>query len=218
MPNTDINVAASVKNKLQDLGYQVGDWCDAKKGFSEEIEKVLSTASKNKSNQKGYPDGIYFNKKEKLLILVEEKADMKNHNLEDITKGAISGIKWYLSRFLNEELKNTHKDLLNIFNNYKIIGIAVSGDINKEYQHLFNCFIIDNKKQEIKEISKITNFVREEQFLELFNDTNIEEIIKKISQTTKEINNLLRNIDSQKRPVLLSSLMICLYNNLGVSW
>ena len=103
MPNTDINITPSVDKKLQDLGYQVSDWSSAKKNFSEEIEKVLSTASKNKNNQKGYPDRIYFNKKEKLLILVEEKPDMKNHNLEDITKGAISGIKWYLSRFLNKE-------------------------------------------------------------------------------------------------------------------
>ena len=218
MPNQDINISPSVEEKLQNLGYKVSDWSSAKKDFSYEIEKVLSTASKKQNNQKGYPDRIYFNNNEKLLILVEEKRNIKEHKLENITKGAVSGIKWYLSRFLNKELEKMHKELVNCFNNYKIIGIAVSGDINKEYQHLFNCFVIDNNKQQIKEISKITNFVKEEQFLELFNKTNIDEIIKKISQTTKEINNLLRNIDSQKRPVLLSSLMICLhktkdYNN-----
>ena len=211
MPNVDINITPSVDKRLQDLGYQVSDWSSAKKGFSAEIEKVLSTASKKKNNQKGYPDRIYFNKKNKLLILVEEKPSIKDHSLEDITKGAISGIKWYLSRFLKQELEIEHEELVNFFDNHKIVGIAVSGDINKEYQHLFNCFILDNKKQQIKEVSKITNFVKEEQFLELFNNTNIDEIIKKISQTTKEINNLLRNIDSQKRPVLLSSLMICLH-------
>ena len=218
MPNIDINISPSVEEKLQNLGYKVSDWSPAKKDFSYEIEKVLSTASKKQNNQKGYPDRIYFNKNEKLLILVEEKRNIKEHKLEDITKGAVSGIKWYLSRFLNKELEKVHKELVNCFNNYKIIGIAVSGDINKEYQHLFNCFIVDNTKQQVKEVLKITNFVKEEEFLELFNNINIEEIIKNISQTTKEINNLLRNISAQKRPVLLSSLMICLhktkdYNN-----
>lgn len=211
MPNKDLNVTPSVDKRLQDLGYQVSDWSAAKKGFSSEIETVLSTSSKSKNNKNGYPDRIYFNKNEKLLILVEEKSNIKDHNLEDETKGAVSGIKWYLSRFLKKELNITHKELINTFDNYKIIGIAVSGNINETYGHLFNCFIIDNKKQHIKEIVRITNFVLEEDFLELFDNRDIDEITKNISQTTKEINNLLRNIDSQKRPVLLSALIICLH-------
>ena len=129
MPNVDKNVTPSVDKKLQNLGFVVGDWSPAKKNFCHDIEEVLSTASKNGTGRIGYPDRIYFNKNEKLLILVEEKPTVNEHYLSDATKGGISGIKWYLSRFLNEELQKKHKNLVNRFNNYKIIGIAVSGDI-----------------------------------------------------------------------------------------
>lgn len=216
MPNIDINVTPNVDKKLQGLGFEVGDWSSAKRNFCPDVEEVLSTASKQQTGNIGYPDRIYFNKNEKLLILVEEKPTMKEHDLPDISKGCISGIKWYLSRFLNKELQKEHKNLVNKFNNYKIIGIAVSGNILEDYQHKFDCFLLDLKEQEIKEVSSITNFVSECEFLQIFDDTNIDELIKKISQTTKEVNNLLRNVVSQKRPVLLSALMICLHKPQGV--
>lgn len=217
MPNLDINVTPNVDRKLQSLGFVVGDWSSAKRNFCPEVETVLSTASKHRTGNIGYPDRIYFNKNERLLILVEEKPTMKEHYLSDVTKGCISGIKWYLSRFLNEELLKKHKKLVNKFNNYKIIGIAVSGNILEDYQHKFDCFLLDTKEQKIKEVSSITNFVSEYEFLQLFDDTDIDELIKKISQTTKKVNNLLRNIVSQKRPVLLSALMICLHKSQGVT-
>src|SRR3989344_1655979 len=39
----------------------------------------------------------------------------------------------------------------------------------------------------------------------------LEKISNDISRSSSEINRLLRNLDSQKRPILLSALMICLY-------
>lgn len=216
MPNIDKNVTPSVDKKLQNLGFVVGDWSPAKKNFCHDIEEVLSTASKNGTGRIGYPDRIYFNKNEKLLILVEEKPTVNEHYLPDVNKGGISGIKWYLSRFLNEELQKEHKNLVNKFNNYKIIGIAVSGDILEDYQHKFDCFLLNLKEQKIQEVSSITNFVSENDFLQLFDNTDIDELIKKISQTTKEVNNLLRNVESQRRPILLSALMICLHKKKGI--
>ncbi len=217
MPNTDINVTPSVDKKLQTLGYIVGDWSPAKKNFCPDVEKVLSTASKHLTGKNGYPDRIYFNENAKLLILVEEKPTMKEHDIPEISKGGISGIKWYLSRFLNSELKKTHKDLIDKFYNYKIIGIAASGNILQDYQHKFSCFLLNIKEQRIQDVSSITNFVSEDEFLQLFDDANIDELIKKISQTTKDVNNLLRNVDSQKRPILLSALMICLHKKKGIT-
>lgn len=217
MPNVDIDVTPNVDKKLQSLGFVVGDWSSAKRGFCPEVEEVLSTASKQLTGNIGYPDRIYFNKDEKLLILVEEKPTMKDHYLPDISRGCISGIKWYLSRFLNEELQKKHKKLVNKFDNYKIIGIAVSGNILEDYQHKFDCFLLDLKEQKIKEVSSITNFVSECEFLQLFDNTDIDELIKKISQTTKDVNNLLRNIESQRRPILLSALMICLHKKKGIT-
>ena len=192
MPRKDKVITPSVTEKLQSLGYSVADWDDSKtdKKLNEDILTALSTASKEQNGKEGYPDRIYFNKIEKLLILVEEKTKISAHNLDSIKKGAVEGIKWFLSFFNNE-----------IFKNYKILGIAVSGDLNDEYGHKFSCYTIKNKK--IDFLPEITNFTTEENFLSIFNTFNEEEAIKTVSIVSKTINNLLKNIDSQKRPVLL---------------
>lgn len=91
---------------------------------------------------------------------------------------------------------------------FRIIGIAFSGDINDTLNHLINTFIIQDDK--IKDIS-ILEFLNEEDYLALFENLDLELITNNISKSSSEINRILRNIDSQKRPVLLSALMICLY-------
>ena len=91
---------------------------------------------------------------------------------------------------------------------YRIIGIAFSGDINDSLNHLINTFIIQDDK--IKDIS-ILEFLNEEDYIALFENLDLELITNNISKSSSEINRILRNIDSQKRPVLLSALMICLY-------
>ena len=45
----------------------------------------------------------------------------------------------------------------------------------------------------------------------LFKNIDTEEIVAKISESSNKINEWLRNMDSQKRPIVLSSLMICLF-------
>ena len=47
-------------------------------------------------------------------------------------------------------------------------------------------------------------------------DIDLESIANDISKSSKKINNLLRNIDSQRRPILLSALMICMYQKNSV--
>lgn len=208
MVRTDIGISPSVDNKLQELGYKVADWSAAKKNLPTEVKAVLSTASKKMTGESGFPDRIYISPDKKLLIFVEEKPFIKDHDAEGITKGAISGIKWYLSRFLNANLPDIIK---NFFNNWKIIGIAVSGDLSQEYQHKFSCFSIDYDKDDIIALNQVTNFMDEASFLAIFNTLNEEKAITAISAASKKINNLLRSIDSQKRPILLSALMICLH-------
>jgi hypothetical protein len=53
----------------------------------------------------------------------------------------------------------------------------------------------------------------EADYLAFFENIDLEKISSDISKSSSEINRMLRNIDSQKRPVLLSALMICLYPN-----
>lgn len=200
MARKDKNVTPSVTQKLQDLGYNIADWDDSKtqKKLDENILKALSKASKKQNGKEGIPDRIFFKKEEKLIILVEEKGHVKNHDLNNIEKGCIEGIKWYLSFFNNETFKK-----------YKILGIAVSGDILNEYGHKFDCFIIRNNSIEL--LPQIKNFLTEDEFISIFNNFDEEKAIENITIVSKKINNLLRNIDSQKRPILLSALMIALY-------
>ncbi|MDR1197719.1 MAG: SAM-dependent methyltransferase [Prevotellaceae bacterium] len=192
------------------MGYNVADWDDSRSEskLTAEITAVLASASKKSNGRQGFPDRIYVNTHEKLLILVEEKPVVKDHDNPDIEKGAISGVKWYLSRFLNINLST---QLKKVFDNWKILGIAVSGDLSLDYQHKFNCYIISLKEEKIISLNQVTNFMTEEQFLALFNSLDEEKAVAVISSSSKKINNLLRSVDSQKRPVLLSALMIYLH-------
>ena len=210
MPKKDKNITPSVTQKLQSLGYNVADWDESQseKKLTIEISQVLSRASKKENENQGFPDRIYVNSCKKFLVLVEEKSSIKDHDNPNKEKGAISGIKWYLSRFFNSTLTF---QLKGFFNNWKILGISVSGDLSLEYQHKFNCYTIDAKQEKIVPLAQVTNFMTEEQFLALFNSLDEENAIATISSSSKKINSLLRSVDSQKRPVLLSALMICLH-------
>ena len=207
MARKDKIVTPSVTQKLQDLGYNVADWDDSKteSKLNGDIIEVLNSSSKSQNGKPGTPDRIYCNKNKKLLIIVEEKPTIKEHDIEDIKRGCISGVKWYMSCFLNK---------IDKFKKWKIIGIAVSGNISKEHQNKLNCFYIEDNL--IKEFNNVKNFLTEDQFLSLFNNLNEEKAIEEVSRVSKVINNLLRSIDSQKRPVLLSALMIALYRSPNV--
>ena len=210
MPRKDKNITPSVTHKLQSLGYNVADWDDSQteSKMTAEVADVLSSASKSGTGNQGFPDRVYVNKQEKLLVLVEEKPTVKEHDNPNVEKGAVSGIKWYLSRFFNSNLTKTLKGF---FDNWKILGIAVSGDLSVEYQHKFSCYTVDVKSDKIILLPQVANFMTEEQFLSLFNSLDEEKAITAISASSKKINNFLRPVDSQKRPVLLSALMICLH-------
>lgn len=213
MPRKDKVITPSVTNKLQSLGYNVADWDDSKTNITSEIKTVLSTASKRNNGKEGYPDRIFCDTEKKLLILVEEKPAMKDHNINDVELGAVEGIKWYISRFLGKNLKS--ESLVNYFKTWKIVGIAVSGDLSDDYKFLFNCFLIDRNNDVIVPANQITNFVSEDEFISVFNNLDEEKAIASVSSSSKKINKLLRSIDSQKRPILLSALMICLHSSYG---
>lgn len=168
-----------------------------------DINDILSTASKSGSGFTGYPDQIYLNEDKQLLILVEDKSNPADHESEtgetnNPEKYAVDGILWYLKKFINKK-----------FSNWKIVGIAVSGDINDSYNHLISTYIIVDGK--IENVEQVNSLCSEEEYLQLFVKVNEEEMIERISTSSKKINNMLRNIDSQKRPILLSALMIALF-------
>jgi len=173
------------------------------------ITDVLSTATKSGTEQnRGEPDLIYLNENKKILILIENKDSIKDHSGNNIKNNATAGIKHYLKFFLQDKLKAKNKTTQKYLADFRIIGIAFSGDITDEHNHLISTFIIQDGK--VKDMS-IKEFLNEDDYISLFENLDLELIANNISKSSSEINRMLRNIDSQKRPVLLSALMICLY-------
>ncbi|MFH1551756.1 MAG: N-6 DNA methylase [bacterium] len=175
------------------------------------IQEILDKSSKKGTGGHGYPDLIYVNETKKLLILVENKDHIKNHISKNGDKPidfAVDGIKHYLSFFKQEKLNLEKETIKKYLKNWKIIGIAFSGDVNDEYNHRLDTFVVEDSN--IQNINR-NEILDEEDYLAYFENIDLEKISNNISKSSSEINRLLRNLDSQKRPVLLSALMICLY-------
>ncbi len=188
-----------------------GTWI-AKKTNNPFVQSCLANASKKQTNERGEPDLIYINENSKLLILLENKDSVSDHESKEfsnIEKYAVDGVKWYLSFFKDNNLSNLSESIHNYFYNWKILGIAASGDINNEYSHRISTFRLS--KNEIIDC-KIAEILNEDDYLSLFQNIDKEKISNDISKSSIIINKKLRDIDSQKRPILLSALMICLYD------
>lgn len=185
-------------------------WYVQKQG-NKYIQEILDKTSKKDTGNHGYPDLIYVNEAKKILILLENKDNIKNHVSKNEDKPidfAVDGIKHYLSFFRSEKLKNEKETIIKYLKDWKIVGIAFSGDIHDEYNHRLDTFII--KDDDVQNINK-GEILDENDYLAFFDNIDLENIATNISKSSSEINRLLRNLDSQKRPVLLSALMICLY-------
>lgn len=183
------------------------DWKPKKTPENKYIQDVLDSSSKSNTGNRGEPDLIYLNENKKLLILLENKDSIKEHSSNDgisnPVKYAVDGINHYLSFFVEKKLSIENKHL----KDWKILGIAFSGDINDEYNKKVDTFIIKNDKIENSDIKE---FLNEDDYISLFESIDLEKITNEISKSSQKINNQLRNIDSQHRPVLLSALMISL--------
>lgn len=186
----------------------------AKRTSNKCVQKVLSKASKKGTGERGEPDLIYINENKKLLILLENKYSVNDHESkrkDNPERYAVDGVKWYL-HFFTKECLSSNSFISEYFNDWKFVGIASSGDINDIYNHRISTFrvcgndIVDCRKNEI---------LSEADYLSMFLNIDNELTLTSISKSSIEINKKLRDIDSQKRPVLLSALMICLYNPHG---
>ena len=184
-----------------------------KKTEHKELQEILKKTSKKDNGERGEPDFIYINEDKKLLILIENKDSINDHKSEKENKPqnfAVDGIKHYLKFFTNHFLEKENENIQNYFKNWKFVGLAISGDIENEYTHKISSFIIKNGK--IENLNN-NNILNEEEYLSLFENIDIEEIINKISKSSNDLNQILRHMDSQKRPIILSSLMICLFDD-----
>ncbi|MCQ2964361.1 MAG: SAM-dependent methyltransferase [archaeon] len=172
------------------------------------VQKVLDKSSKRGTGERGEPDLIYCNENEKFLILLENKYDVKDHQSNEYKednpiKYAVDGIKHYLSFFLEENLDESTVHLAD----WKILGLAFSGDIRDKYNKRMDTFYIQDNQ-----IIDMNNhiFLNEEDYLSFFNNLDLEEITSKISKSSKKINEKLRSTETSNRSILLSALLISL--------
>lgn len=196
---------------LKDNKIFAKNWTVKKIPNNAAIQECLDKSSKSGSNERGEPDLIYINENKRLLILIENKDLIKDHQSKDgkNPKGfAVDGIKHYLSCFTAEKLKDRKETTQNYLKDWNIVGIAFSGDIHDQYNHLITTFIISENKIINIDTKEILD---EEDYIAFFENVDLEKIATNISKSSSEINRYLRAIDSQKRPILLSALMICLY-------
>jgi hypothetical protein len=203
---TDISLFNFIKENRQ----YTNSW-NVNKQDNKYIQEILDKTSKRETNNHGYPDLIYVNNIKKLLILIENKDHIQDHVSKNEDKPidyAVDGVKHYLSYFTEGKLEKEKGVIKKYLKNWKIIGIAFSGDINDQYNHRLDTFIVE--KNEIKNINK-NEILDEDDYLAFFENIDLEKISNDIAKSSSEINRLLRGLDSQKRPVLLSALMICLY-------
>ena len=178
---------------------------------NEFINIILNHSSKNKNGNVGIPDYIYVNEKKRLLIMIELKSTIGQHEKE-----AIPQIKHYLSCFIPGTLQSFGiydaevNNALNELKKWNILGLAVSGDVAMEYSYRIDTFGI--KIDTIVDMN-INEIHSEDDYLALFENLNLEEISSRISQASNRINNLLYSVKEDKRPTLLSILLISLYES-----
>ncbi len=174
-----------------------------------DIKRILEHSSKNESGNVGFPDLLYVNEKEQLLIMIELKSNIQSHQKECIPQ-----IKHYLNCFFQKfhidkpwDNKNLQNSIANM-KEWHILGIAISGDMSSELNNKIDTFYI--QIDEVVDLM-INDLHDEDEYLALFNNINLEEISTRISSSSLWINNLLYDVKEDKRPTLLSILLISLY-------
>lgn len=171
-----------VDGNFNNLNKKVKVW--AKKSSNKKINDILSIASKKGTGGKGFPEYLIYDEKEKIVIVIENKKDVKKHFFEKadkkVSEYAVNGALWYAS-FLKEE--------------FNVIAIGISGNSTDELK-------IDSFAWR-KEVETFTNL----NLHELSEIKDYRDIINKSIKVSKsrnsiielnekaiEINEFLRNI------------------------
>lgn len=176
-----------------------------------EIKKVLARASKNGTANVGTPDYLNIDETEKLLVLAEFKSSVGDHRRPpgdepNPVKYAVDGVTWYVERFAEANLEPGAADY---FSDWKIVGLAVSGDIEDPYAHQISTLTLS--KGVVIDHGQATELLNQSDYLALFDNIDNEAVAARVSESSRKLNKLLRNLDSQKRPVLLAGCMVALF-------
>lgn len=196
-----------LKNGYVDEGFEnkiKGVYVSAKKSASEDIKKILSTASKKKTGNAGYPEYIIFDKENNLVIVIENKKDTSKHIYnksldEKVDEYAVNGSLWYASK-LKEE--------------FEVISIGISGTSLKNLQidtYLWNKgseTFTNLNIHELLEIDRYRGILRDKEK----NSKNLNDLIN-MNEKAKELNDFLRDylgVIEHERLYVLGSILFAL--------
>ena len=113
-----------VDGSFKNIEKNVKVW--AKKSENTIINKLLSESSKNLKGNKGYPEYLILDEKNKFVIVIENKRETKHHvkePLQDtkyVDKYAVNGALWY-GNFLAKE--------------FDVFAIGISGNDKEDIIH-----------------------------------------------------------------------------------
>ncbi|WP_425364628.1 N-6 DNA methylase [Candidatus Tisiphia endosymbiont of Mystacides longicornis] len=176
----------------------------ARKAENSIINDILSNASKKQTGNQGYPEFIIYDQESNLVIVIENKSDIKYHIYEKdivqcVADYAVNGALWYASFLKNQ---------------FDTIAIGVSGSTIETlkidtygWKKSAETFTNFNIKQ-IKKIEDYRNLIHQQQRI-----INNSEQLKLLSEKSKLINEFLRSylgVLEHKRLYALGSILFAL--------
>ena len=199
---------------VHDLLKEAGIKLDAQGSTIKEIDDALKSASKRGTGKAGFPE--YVGVVKDFVIVIEDKADLKNHikldsnNLismetKDITDYAVNGALFYA------------KHLAQNTNYKKIFAFGISGS---EKKHKITPLFVDDRCNlfELEDVESFISFNAEnidEYYLRdvLKEATDNEKELAEILADAKELHEHLRNYGNMKdeeKPLVVSGILLAL--------
>ena len=199
---------------VHDLLKEAGIELDAQGSSIKEIDEALKSASKRGTGKAGFPE--YVGVVKDFVIVIEDKADLKNHikldsnNLismetKDITDYAVNGALFYA------------KHLAQNTNYKKIFAFGISGS---EKKHKITPLFVDDRCN-LFELEDVESFIS-------FNAENIDEyylrdVLKESTDNEKELEEILAdakelheylfkygNMKDEEKPLVVSGILLAL--------
>lgn len=198
---------------VHDLLKEAGIKLDAQGSTIKEIDDALKSASKRGTGKAGFPE--YVGVVKDFVIVIEDKADLKNHikenenggisdEISDITNYAVNGALFYAKHLV----QNTNFE--------KVIAIGVSGD--KKRHKITPLYVEDTEPYtRLKDVESFINFneknIQEFYEKEILHEDYSEEKLKQVLKDASDLHEELRiygSLGTREKPIVVSGILLAL--------
>ena len=198
---------------VHDLLKEAGIKLDAQGSTIKEIDDALKSASKRGTGKAGFPE--YVGVVKDFVILIEDKADLKNRikenenggisdEISDITNYAVNGALFYAKHLV----QNTNFE--------KVIAIGVSGD--KKRHKITPLYVEDTEPYtRLKDVESFINFneknIQEFYEKEILHEDYSEEKLKQVLKDASDLHEELRiygSLGTREKPIVVSGILLAL--------